>query len=416
MKLELPSHRLVTLRAKDALVSRSAGRPFNGARKLFTSGDVVIQDEKGNAVDVDTLALGDFHALRAIAVRLGWLHEKPIEIACINCEQPFEVSAGAGFAMGPFEERALRDAELDATLPFGAPHPVGSMGDAVFAPVTLGQARVLHAALARSSLHINGAFVSAMGLVELSGERAPERIAAKLRACSDRDFHAITRLFLMSHYPPRLFAMVRCPECGARNDVDVPYEREFDAGDESPDSGSARGSNAKEKFVSFDDFAARAEKLYAALVPEEARRELTFLVEGGVPDCDEGGDPLLGSYLPPHPGDDTNPTRQGEITVFYRSFRAMWEAEEDADWEEELAETIEHELEHHLGFLRGHDPKDEEERGEIDAEAMRIHGKRALARGDLARFGGDVLDFWRRTWLFWILALIAAALLTWSKN
>ena len=429
IRVELPSHRVVTLRprpsAQGEMRPRSADAPFTGARKLFTSGDVVILENE-SALDVDTVSLGDFHALRAISVRLGWLHEKSVEIRCINCEHPLEVSPSASLALGPFEERALSDVELDATLPFGVPHPMPSLfsessegvatATVTFRAITLGEARSLHASLGRSELRITKAFVSAMGIDALGRERSPERIAALLRDCSDRAFHAITRLFLMSHYPPRLFAMARCPDCGARNDVDAPYEREFGFEDESPDSGRESHSNEEKGFASFDIFVARAEELYAELVPEAARRELTFLVEGGTPACDDGGDPLLGSYVPPHAGDDMNPSRLGEITVFYRTFRTAWADEEGFDWDDELAETIEHEFEHHIGFLRGSDPKDDEERDEIDAEAMRIHGKRTLLERNIAAFGRDVLDFWRRTWIFWILALIATAALTWSRN
>ncbi|WP_394823673.1 hypothetical protein [Pendulispora albinea] len=425
IRVELPSHRTVTLRAEREILPRTADLPFTGARKLFASGDVVILD-KELAVDVDSLALGDFHALRAIAVRLGWLHEKTIEIQCINCEHTLIVAPCESFALGPFEEGALSDAELDVTLPVGTPHPVPSLfstrasaeaaSTITFRALTLGEARPLHAALARSQVRVTKALVRAMGIEAIGRERSPERIADLLRDCSDRAFHAITRLFLMTHYPPRLFAMARCPECGARNDVDAPYEREFGFEDEGPESGSDARSNEKESFVSFDDFALRAEALYAELVPEEARRELTFLVEGGTPACDDGGDPLLGSYVPPHPGDDMNPSRLGEITVFYRTFRATWESDEGFDWTGELGETIEHEFEHHIGFLRGDDPKDDEERDQIDAEAVRIHGRRTLMRRDVAAFGYDVWDFWRRTWFFWILALIAAAALTWSRN
>ncbi|WP_394833525.1 hypothetical protein LVJ94_44160 [Pendulispora rubella] len=414
----------MTLRAKDdgKIVPRSSALPFNGARKLFTSGDVTIL-EKEAPVDVETLALGDFHAIRAIAARLGWLDEEPIEISCVNCEQPMRVTPCETLALGPFEERALSDAELDTTLAFGTVHPLPSLSTekyepstVVFRPITLGEAVPLHTALGRSRLRITAAFVTGMGIEALGKERAPERIAAVLRTCSDHAFHALTSFFLMSHYPPRLFAMARCSNCGARNDVDAPYEREFALDEAPPDLATSPRSNEEAVFVSFDDFAAKAEQIYADIIPDEAKSELTFLVEGGTPACDDGGDPLLGSYVPPHPGDDMNPSRQGEITVFYRTFRAAWEDEGDFDWEGELEETIEHEFEHHIGFLRGSDPTDEEERAEIDIEAVRIHGRRTLVRRGVSAFGHDVLDFWRRTWFFWILALIAMAALTWSRN
>ena len=58
------------------------------------------------------------------------------------------------------------------------------------------------------------------------------------------------------------------------------------------------------------------------------------------------------------------PERPAEVTIFYRTFRAMWNEEGGYDWEAEIRETIEHELEHHVAFLTGDDPMDEAERDE----------------------------------------------------
>ena len=60
----------------------------------------------------------------------------------------------------------------------------------------------------------------------------------------------------------------------------------------------------------------------------------------------------------------------------------MWNEEGPYDWEDELAETIEHELEHHVSFLRGDDPMDDEERAEIRDEAVRIVGRGEATRRD----------------------------------
>ena len=53
-------------------------------------------------------------------------------------------------------------------------------------------------------------------------------IAEALARCSDAAWVAIGDLFLRAHYAPRLASVAICPKCGARNDVDAPYEREFE--------------------------------------------------------------------------------------------------------------------------------------------------------------------------------------------
>ena len=95
------------------------------------------------------------------------------------------------------------------------------------------------------------------------------------------------------------------------------------------------------------------------------------------------------------------------VSVYYRTFRAMWNEDGPYDWEDELTETIEHELEHHLSFLRGHDPTDDEERAVIREEALRIVGKREAGRRALQGFGASWADFLRRTWPIWVIALLA---------
>jgi hypothetical protein len=259
-----------------------------------------------------------------------------------------------------------------------------------------------------------------MGVAALGDERDPKRVANALARCSDDAWDTITDLFLAAHYPPRLFSIALCPSCGARNDVDAPYDREFEPS-ESPharahdESAIARDSNA-EVFPTFDEFDARARAVADGVLGCARFGDVTLVVEGGVAACDDGGEPLLGSYVPPHPGDATAPTRTAEITVFYRTFRAMWEEDGPYDWDAELVETIEHELEHHVAWLAGDDPMDDEERAAIARETATILGRKEVVRGSLRAFGGDFAGFVRRTWPIWLILLVATIVVTLSSR
>ena len=136
-----------------------------------------------------------------------------------------------------------------------------------------------------------------------------------------------------------------------------------------------------------------------------------LVVEGGTAAVDDGGEPLLGSYVPPHPGDLGAPTRPPTITLYFQTFRAMWREDGPYDWEAEVHETVEHELEHHVSFLRGDDPMDEEERDVIRREGLRIVGRHEAGRRALVGFGDSLGDFMRRTWPLWLLALAAVLLM-----
>ena len=139
-----------------------------------------------------------------------------------------------------------------------------------------------------------------------------------LAEVDDETWTGVTDFFLAAHYPPRLFAIVTCPDCGARNDVDAPYDREFEPSSEAPD---------EEPFVSFDDFDAMARSIAAPLLEG---LPVTFVVEGGVAACDDGGVPLLGAYVP------ARLTHQGEVTGYYRTFASIWAEDGAYDVEAEL--------------------------------------------------------------------------------
>ena len=134
------------------------------------------------------------------------------------------------------------------------------------------------------------------------------------------------------------------------------------------------------------------------------------MIEDGTPAVDDGGEPLLGSYLPPPSADAAVPQRPPTVTIYWRTFVAVARDEEDFDWEDELHETIEHELEHHGYFLQGHDPMDEEERRAIVDETVRVVGKTEASRRALGIFGGSLVDFLRRAWPLVLLAALVLAI------
>ncbi|MDB5216154.1 MAG: hypothetical protein JWO86_4081 [Myxococcaceae bacterium] len=427
-KLTLPSGAVVRLEAgaSDAKepVERAEGAPlFSEVLAALAAGRVSITRD-GKKLDVGALVLRDFHVLRGVLARSGVIAEDEVEIACRNCGAAMHVRPCASLEIGPWVDGELDDPELDVTLPLGEPIdvppiPLGRVRTArtvTFEERTVAEARPLFAAAAQRRLDVTSEVVRAMGIVALGAERDAEKIATALAECDDPAFFAVGDAFLATHYVVRLGCVVLCEACGARNDVDAPYERESGGGGASEGASGREGESGGESesgsesesegvFPDFERFAARAREIGEPRMAE--MEDVELVVEGGTPAVDDGGEPLLGSYVPPHPGDAGTPTQAPVVTVYYRTFRAMWDEDGPYDWDDELAETIEHELEHHVSFLRGDDPTDDEERAEIRAEAMRIVGKREAGRRALHGFGASWSDFLRRTWPIWVLALLA---------
>jgi len=379
VKVQLPSKRVVEIRRSDAPPDQ--GVLFAEARALFSP------------MNVGAMPLADFHALRAIASHERWIDEDEIEIACRNCDAPIVTRPCAAMPLAPFVDAELDDEELDRTLDLSVAHDVPGLGKVRLAPRTVSEAEPFHRALARGEIVVTPAVVSAMGVVAIDDERDRAVITRKIKRCDDRAFGLLGNLFLAAHYPPRLFGLVVCEACGARNDVDAPYDRELDA-HEDPREGT------DEALPTFDAFDALAREIGAPRIDAAPEPKPALIVDDNVPATDDGGEPLLGSYVPGEPG---NP---GEITLYYRTFASLWQDDGPYDVAAEIEETIEHELEHHVAALTGHDPKDDEERDEIAREAARVLGKKALARSATRALGSDVHDFLRRTWLLWIVALI----------
>jgi hypothetical protein len=415
-KLTLPSGAVVQLRATDAPtpVTRAAGAPLfsEAIAALAPPGERVTLTKNGKSVAVGSLPLRDFHVLRAVLARSGILEEELVEISCRNCGEPMKVRPCASLEVGPWADGELDDPELDTTLPLGEPVdipeiPLGRVRTArtvTFEDRTVDEARPLFAAAARERLAVTAEVVRAMGIVSLGAEKDAAKIASALSECEDEAFLAVGDAFLATHYVLRLGCVAFCEACGARNDVDAPYERESGGGDNARDASDA-------DFPDFDAFAARAKDLAQPMLDAVPGEPAQLVIDGETPAVDDGGEPLLGSYVPPHPGDSGTPTQSPLVTVYYRTFRAMWDEEGAYDWEDELHETIEHELEHHISFLRGDDPTDDEERAEIREEAVRIVGRREVARRTMEGFGASWTDFLRRTWPLWVLAVLAFLLM-----
>ncbi len=275
--------------------------------------------------------------------------------------------------------------------------------------MTVAQAAPLHRALRRRRLALSASVVEAMGITALGAETRPAAIASALTHGSDEAWGAIGDWFLQAHYTPRLGAVVLCSKCGARNDVDAPYDREFEPSglamltDQSNETNDAL-------FPDFEGFAAHAQDAFDAIAGAAAS-QVRLVLDEGVPACDDGGEPLMGSYEPPG-GDVTAPVGNGAVTLYYRTFRAIWDDEGPYDWRAEVDETLAHELEHHAGWQTGDDPMDDDERSEIAAERARLQGRRAVARQSVAALGDDVRGFLARTWLIWVIVAAATVAIT----
>jgi hypothetical protein len=412
-QVHLPSGLAVAVEVKGTLKprERAPGAPlFSELVELVASGDVRLL-RGTEAVDVGSLELRDFHALRAITTRLGWLAEEPVEISCRNCGEVFAHRPCDALELGPFVDGELDDDELDRTLDVAVPHAVPAfrlpggttVREVTLRSVTVAEAAPLHRALRRRRLVVSDRVVRALGIEALGPVRDARRIADALARCPDEVWAAIGDLFLLVHYPPRLSSTALCPKCGARNDVDAPYERELEP------SGPTEQSNA-EVFPDVDAFDAHTRAAFER-IGGTLTGQTTLVVDEGVPACDDGGEPLMGAYVPPG-GDATAPVGSGQITLYYRTFRAIWEEDGPYDWEGEVDETIDHELEHHDGWRVGHDPMDDDERAEIAHEHARLVGRKATTRASVGALGADVRGFIARTWLIWLIVAAVTLAIT----
>lgn len=408
-RLQLPSGRIVRISEekadRDAPVATDS-LLFGDALDLLAHRIRLEDEARREPLSVEQLRLDDFHALRAIATRLGRLSEPLIRYPCRNCQREVEARPSSGLELGPFIDCELSDPELDGEFPFDKALTLAdsevehSLRTVSFAPRKVDEVRPLWAALASPSWQFDAAIVSALGIASLGEETDPEKIAKLLEEAPEDITDEVLGYFDEAYYPPRLSAAIHCEGCGAVDYVDAPSEREF-----------RRETSlipcVDEPFLTLDAFETRV-KLFADDIYRERgiSQAVHLIVDADVPAVDDGGVPLLGSYMPGGTDPLTGIPEAPEVTIYYRSFLAMWNEEGPYDVDAEIAETIDHELEHHLHMIAGFDPLDDSERAAIDAEAIRIIGKSEVTRRARAAFVADLSEFFRRTWPLW-LALLA---------
>jgi len=402
-RVHLPSGRIVRLAAGKGSLDKPPG--LRGSVRALDGGVVALAGDRGEPLDIDSLSLDDFHSLRAIVTQAGLLPEPAIEVPCDNCGELSPVRPCEVFEPAPFVDGELHDPELDEAFPFDEEHTIEGVDrkhTIKLRPVTVGEARPLHEALDSGELRVTGALVGAMGIVSFDGETHLPKIGRILQQADDPTWDRVTDLFDAAHYGPRLHPWWRCDKCGARNEIEAPLLKEF------PALPLARCEEPVPGFPSEDEFEAAVRRLSGPIFQRMAVRNIALTVEVGVPECDAAGVPLLGSYDPGEPEASGVPACAPEVRLYYRTFRSMY-ADEPYDVEAEIAETIEHELHHHLGFLAGHDPEDERELAEIADEEGRMVGKQESLRRATRAVGGDFVSFLRHTWPIWVLVAIVTA-------
>jgi hypothetical protein len=249
-----------------------------------------------------------------------------------------------------------------------------------------------------------------MGVVAVGRERRASAIADALARAPDDTWSELVDLWNEAHYPARLVAVHLCAACGARNDLDVPQERELRRG------APPRPDERPGTFPDLDAFEARVRRIADRVYEARGVRNIGLFIDAGVPACDDGGEPLLGCYTPGSSGADSGIAEPPEIRLFYRTFSAEHAQDPAFDVDEEIRETIDHEIEHHLNDMGGTDPLDDEEREEIHREKERIVGKAEVVRRARRGLAADLAGAWRATWPVWLVALVGTALAFCSRG
>lgn len=386
VEMTLPSGRRARVRASrrgTPLESDTVdGRALFAGRALaaMIDGHVVIE-VAGRPLDREAilaLSTRDFHALREAATRLGAIVSAPEQLTCRNCDEAFTMDP-ASADLAELEERYEHD-DTPTTLDVQLPRPLrlkggGRASEISLREVTVREAMPLWAAVVRPGpLDVTAAVVAALGVVAAGETRDAATLARALSRAPDDVWRAVEQGYLSLAYSDRAFYPVPCPACGALHEVDAPLDREIDADDQHAVSGT-------ETFPTEEAFESLVERVAPEVYARRGVQNVAIRVEPGVPDVDDGGEPLLGSYEPRTDADgDVSTGAEFLVTVYYRTFRKMWDEDGPYDLDAELRDTIDHELEHHLYYLDGHDPLDDDERRETRADLERTFGKKTVAR------------------------------------
>ena len=414
MRLHLPSGAIADL---DVGRARAAARTAKGrgiARdvEVLSAARVLRAERDGIPLDLPSLTLCDLHLLRVALARRGAIDEPEIVIPCHNCEATLRIAPSMGVELGPFVDDELDDPELDAPFPFDRDQPIPAVRvgrtrarTIRLAKRTVGEARALWSRDPALPLAVVPSIITAMGIVALGEERRASVMSRALARASDDAWDEICAIWEEANGHARLFATARCDACGANNAVAAPAVRElgttggsFSARRRGAGAGTWDGDAFEQMVRRHADVAYRAMKL----------RNIDLVVDEGVPMVDDGGEPLLGCYTPPHVDPDLGIERPPEVRLFARSFRAELLEDPAFDLDGEVRETIEHELEHHLSFLAGDDPMDDEEREAIVLEQRRQVGRRESTRRGFRAIGADLVGFVRLGWPLLLIGALAA--------
>lgn len=367
-----------------------------------------VTTDANERVDVLRLSLRDFHVLRAFLGYAGIVPDEPITWPCENCDKPFQVKASSLLEVGPFVDQELDDPEIDTAFDYAQAHSIPRVlvGRTHARNVRLAERLVqdvlpLWQAENAKEFQITPAIVMAMGLVALGKERRATVLAEALMRASPDAFHAVMNIVYQAHYSPRLVGAHTCASCGARNDVEVLPTREI------PDDDRAGRRLKNRHFPDVETFERMVREAGKRIYRQRGVRNIALLVEDGIAEVDDGGDPILGCYSPSDMDELTGRDRGPEIRLFYRTFQAAFRDEPGFDLRAEIDETIDHEVVHHLHFLAGDDPLDDEEREAIVEEKVRRIGKRESARRATKLFVDDVTGFFRTAWPLLLIAFVA---------
>lgn len=349
-----------------------AGRLLNA----FAAGRVTLAEGA-----VDELHVADFHAIRDLAERFGIVAPEPYDgFTCRNCRAVLDVDP-----VGVDPETLLAGSASPEPPPTEWARAVDGVRGATLEPVRVREARWLWRALVEPPARFDARLVRGLGLRELVLEEGarlddPEAIAARMNA-SDALLDVLMAAYELVQYPPRMRFGHVCAECGAVHDVPTPSIREDAPAPETYDLllGAPEGEG---EMLDIDAFTAAVERLSEEVFAERGVANIDVLVEEGVPPVDDSGEPLMGSYQPIHERTgETFTDIRFEIALYYRTFVSMFE-EAPFDVVAEIRETLDHEVEHHLHHLSGHDPLDDQERREARADLERTFGADAVRRAE----------------------------------
>lgn len=336
--------------------------------------------------------LRDFHLLRDLAERLGVIAADPIEERCRNCSAEFRVDP-RGAPLEPLLERR----DPPDPLPERLAQPVDGVEGLSLSSVNVARARPFWAALGAPELILDARIIQAMGVDSLTTARGvlsdPKRLASRIREGSELLWDVVQAAYDRVNYPLRASVPHRCEACDTIHDVPSPSTRETWV---SPRALSAiDGGEGQGEFPSPEEFGLLADALRDEIYDKRGIAEIPLIVDFGVPPVDGSGEPLMGCYV----ADDLDPNAADpfQIFLYYETFRRMFE-DFAYDVDLELYETIDHEVEHHLHHLAGHDPMHEEELREVDRDLERTYGSRSVAAEHRAEQ--------RRLWTFLVVGVL----------